>query len=138
MDQDNNISELLLKIRDIALYFENLSDKDKNLIKHWLRNTVDKGIIKDIERVLDVKKSEVYEVTSNVAKCIDEFFENAKKEGLEQGRKEGIQQGIDTGEKNKDIDVAKRIIFKGMDNITISQITDLSVTEVEDIRKEIN
>ena len=52
LDQDNNISKLLLKIRDIALYFENLSDKDKNLIKHWLRNTVDKGIIKHTQNPL--------------------------------------------------------------------------------------
>lgn len=32
LDQDNSIEELLFKIRDIALYFDNLNDKDKNLM----------------------------------------------------------------------------------------------------------
>jgi len=150
LDQDNNMNELLLKIRDIALYFDNLSDKDKNLIKHWLRNTVDNDIIKDIENVLDVDKREVDEMTSNVSKCINEYFEKAKKEGIEkgiqqgmqqgiqQGMQQGMQQGINQGEKNKAIDVAKKLISKGMDNISISEITDLSISEIENIRKEIN
>lgn len=59
---------------------ENLS-----LIKRWLRNTVDN----EIENVLNVDKSEVDEVTSNVSKCINEPFDKVKKEGLEQGIEKG-------------------------------------------------
>ena len=42
------------------------------------------------------------------------------------------------GEKNKAIDIAKKLISKGMDNISISEITDLSISEIENIRQEIS
>lgn len=55
-----------------------------------------------------------------------------------QGIQKGIEQGIKQGEKNKSIEIAKKGILKGLDNETIMDLTELSIEEIELIRKEIS
>lgn len=45
---------------------------------------------------------------------------------------------IDEGKKEKAIEIAKKAILKGMDNETIRDLTDLSIDDIELIRKVIN
>ena len=42
---------------------------------------------------------------------------------------------IDEGKKEKAIEIAKKAILKGMDNETIQELTDLSIEDIELIRK---
>lgn len=55
-----------------------------------------------------------------------------------QGIQKGIEQGIKQGEKKKSIEIAKKGILKGLDNETIMDLTELSIEEIELIRKEIS
>ena len=50
----------------------------------------------------------------------------------------GIKQGIKQGEKKKSIEIAKKGILKGLDNETIMDLTELSIEEIELIRKEMS
>ena len=50
----------------------------------------------------------------------------------------GIKQGIKQGEKKKSIEIAKKGILKGLDNQTIMDLTELSIEEIELIRKEMS
>ena len=45
---------------------------------------------------------------------------------------------IDEGKKEKAIEIAKKAILKGMDNETIQELTDLSIEDIELIRKVMN
>lgn len=45
---------------------------------------------------------------------------------------------IDEGKKEKAIEIAKKAILKGMDNKTIQELTDLSIEDIELIRKVMN
>ena len=45
---------------------------------------------------------------------------------------------IDEGKKEKAIEIAKKAILKGMDNETIQDLTDLSIEDIEFIRKVMN
>ncbi len=55
-----------------------------------------------------------------------------------QGIQKGIEQGIKQGEKKKSIEIAKKGILKGLDNETIMDLTELSIEEIELIRKEMS
>lgn len=52
--------------------------------------------------------------------------------------KQGIQKGIKQGEKKKSMEIAKKGILKDLDNETIMDLTELSIEEIELIRKEIS
>ncbi len=54
------------------------------------------------------------------------------------GIEQGIKQGIKQGEKKKSIEIAKKGILKGLDNETIMDLTELSIEEIELIRKEMS
>ena len=58
--------------------------------------------------------------------------------GIQKGIEEGIKQGIKQGEKKKSIEIAKKGILKGLDNETIMDLTELSIEEIELIRKEMS
>ena len=61
-----------------------------------------------------------------------------EKQGIQKGIQKGIEQGIKQGEKKKSIEIAKKGILKGLDNETIMDLTELSIEEIELIRKEMS
>ena len=66
-----------------------------------------------------------------LAQGLEEGFE----EGIEQGRKEGKNQGIAEGEEKKKREIAKELLKKGFETKLISEVTKLSIEEIELIRK---
>ena len=59
--------------------------------------------------------------------------EEGLKEGLEKGIEQGIEKGIEQGEKNKAISMAKNMKARNMDLNLISELTGLSIKEIEDL-----
>jgi predicted transposase/invertase (TIGR01784 family) len=53
---------------------------------------------------------------------------------IETAKLDGIELGIEQGEKRKEIEIAKNSIKQGLDNQTISLITNLSIEQIEDLR----
>ena len=49
------------------------------------------------------------------------------------GREEGLKEGIEQGEKNKAISMAKNMKARNMDLNLISELTDLSIKEIEEL-----
>ena len=45
---------------------------------------------------------------------------------------------IDEGKKEKSIEITKKAILKGMDNKVIQELTDLSIEDIELVRKVMN
>jgi predicted transposase/invertase (TIGR01784 family) len=64
---------------------------------------------------------------------IDEFRELGHEEGL----KEGLQKGHEEGSLEKSIETAKKMLQKGYNITDISECTDLSIEEVEKLKKEV-
>jgi predicted transposase/invertase (TIGR01784 family) len=63
--------------------------------------------------------------------------EEGKKEGREEGKKEGKKEGREEGERKKALDIAKKMIKKGMDIETIEEFTGLTKKEIVELKKEI-
>ena len=53
--------------------------------------------------------------------------------GREEGLKEGLEKGIEQGEKNKAISMAKNMKARNMDLNLISELTGLSIEEIEEL-----
>ncbi len=69
---------------------------------------------------------------------LDYAKEEAEKKGLEKGIKEGIKEGMQKGkiegEKQKAIEIAKKLLLKDLDIETIINLTDLSVEEIKQLK----
>ena len=92
---------------------------------------------KTLERVYH-DKSEVNEMLiSAIKKEKKQIFEKGVKEGLQKGLREGMQKGIEKGRYEQRIEVAKVLLRLGHDVETIRQAAQLSLKEIEDLRKSL-
>lgn len=73
-----------------------------------------------------------YQESLKYKRDLKNSLDTYKEEGREEGRKEGRVIGI----QEKTIQVAKKAIKKGLDNAMIQELTDLSIEEIEKIRRE--
>ncbi len=115
---------------------EDLSKKDRMVLKY----------MSEIERVNeevefreymsaeeDNEKIENSLRTEAIEEGHKEGLIEGRKEGLIEGRKEGHKEGRIEGQKETSISIAKKMKEKGMDNKLISEITSLSVHEINNL-----
>jgi predicted transposase/invertase (TIGR01784 family) len=87
---------------------------------------------------MDPEERTTYESSLKYYRDMNNVVETAKgegwDEGLAEGRAEGLAEGLAEGAKKKSIDVVLNCIKQGMDNKTITQITGLTIDEIECLR----
>ncbi|MDQ1354770.1 MAG: Transposase 31 protein [Acidobacteriota bacterium] len=66
-----------------------------------------------------------------------ELLDRGKEIGIEIGVKEGEERGEERGEEKKAIRVALNCLMKGMDSLTVAEITELSVERIESLKAAI-
>ena len=59
--------------------------------------------------------------------------ETGREEGRKEGKEEGIKEGRAEGAKQKSCDIAKRMLEKGIDIETISELTGLTEKEISEL-----
>jgi predicted transposase/invertase (TIGR01784 family) len=129
LDQKVDIEEFISRVKDIAISFNNLTEEQKMMLRHWLRITLSDEL-KDklgekIEDILIAKKEEVDVMTSNISKTIKETFEKTREEGIEKG------------ELSKAKKMAIKMIKRGLDIEEIIEFTELSKSDILSIKNEI-
>ena len=130
--------------RDIWFdFFKNLGRMEN--IDPSVYDRADEGLLRLIEKAkigaLSEEEYKVYEASMKI--LADEMdmeehgyergVEVGRKEGIEEGKKEGIKEGMEKGEHNKSIQIAKSMKDKGFDIATISELTGLSLDEIENL-----
>ena len=68
----------------------------------------------------------------------EEGHKVGKEEGLKEGKEEGIKEGREEGAKQKSCDIAERMLEKGIDIETISELTGLTAEEVSRLKEEMS
>ena len=63
----------------------------------------------------------------------EEGHKVGKEEGLKEGKEEGIKEGREEGAKQKSFDIAKRMLEKGIETETISELTGLTEKEISEL-----
>jgi len=114
LDQKVDPLEFLYRLKAVALEFNKLTDTQKMILKHWIRNTIDETIAENAVKILDSDKEGVEKMVANNAFMIGEMKEKVKKE--------------------EKMEIVKNAINLGMDDESISKLTGLSVEEVAKMR----
>ena len=63
----------------------------------------------------------------------EEGLKVGREKGLEEGHKKGHKEGKEEGAKQKSFDIAKRMLEKGIDIETISELTGLTEKEISEL-----
>ena len=79
---------------------------------------------------LDDEDRNKYIKSMNTERDTYNQIEYARETGREEGHKEGKEEGRAEGAKKKSFDIAKRMLEKGIDIETISELTGLTAEEV--------
>lgn len=118
LDQKINPLEFLERIKDIALMFDGLTDKELQVLKHWIKNSVEEKLaIKAIE-ILNSEKGDVRNMVASNAFIITEMEEKAE----------------ERAEERKATEIAKNLLDI-LDDETISLKTGLTIEKVKKLRK---
>ncbi|MBK1812251.1 Rpn family recombination-promoting nuclease/putative transposase [Clostridium sp. YIM B02505] len=126
LDQKIDAKEFIERIKAIALFFSNLTDKERMVLKHWIENTIEKDLANTAKEILDANKEEVERMVANNAFLLKELKEEAKKQGKLEGKLEGKNEAK--------IEIAKNLLDV-LDDATISAKTGLSLEVIKALRK---
>jgi hypothetical protein len=118
LDQKIDAKEFIERIRAIALFFSNITDKERMVLKHWIENTIEEDLANTAKSILDANKEEVERMVANNAFLLREMKEEAKK----------------NGQNEEKIQIAKNLLDV-LDDNTISAKTGLSLEVVKSLRK---
>lgn len=130
LDQKVEPLEFIDRLKVVALEFNKLTDSQKMILKHWIKNTVDKTMAEEAVKILDSNKEGVEKMVANNAFMIEEMKEKVKKETEREVRK----QEEELRKKDK-IQIAKNLMDI-LDNETIALKTGLTIDEVSKLRND--
>ena len=99
-----------------------------------LQNEVFDRLFK-IAEIAKFSKSELkeYEDSLKAYRDIKNSLDTAEEKGRAEGRAEGLMEGRVEGEKNKAVEIAKKLLGMGMSIVVIAETTGLSVDAIKSI-----
>ena len=115
--------------------FEKESDRDAvRLFLNWFKQLWmgDRVSVEDYKLLQDI-----YKDTEEVKEMLITAIKREKHEIYQQGIAQGIAQGIELGKKERDIEMVKMMLLKGMDVPMISDVIGLSKEQVLEIKAKL-
>ena len=111
-------------------------DLDKKELKNMPKDKIVDKYITNVTIVNDDPEFQKYMSEEEDKKKIqNSLLSEAKEEGISQGYTSGINDGISKGENKKSIEIAKNMLNKNMSIEDISEITGLSIEEINKLTK---
>ena len=111
-------------------------DLDKKELKSMPKDKIVDKYITNVTIVNDDPEFQKYMSEEEDKKKIqNSLLSEAKEEGISQGYTSGINDGISKGENKKSIEIAKNMLKKNMSIEDISDITGLSIEEINKLTK---
>ena len=68
---------------------------------------------------------------------LDDRYQKGMEEGMEKGRAEGIAEGIEEGMSQRSLEIARKMLAKGMDEASIMDMTGLTAEDIKLLKAEI-
>ena len=77
-----------------------------------------------------------YEASKIAYRDIKNSVDTAKREGIAEGMEKGMEKGMVKGMEKKSLEIAKKMLTKGMDETTVMEITGLSAEMIQQLKAE--
>jgi len=130
---DNTMKKASEKLIDLSEDTDMIGLYDREIVERKVRNSM----IKTAERKATergMKKGIKEGIKEGIKKGIEQGIE----QGIQQGIEQGIEQGINQGSIQKEKEVVINMLNKDFNIKTISEITTLTIEEIEKIKEEMN
>lgn len=76
-----------------------------------------------------------YEASKMAYRDIKNSIDTAKREGKEEGLAEGMEKGIEKGMNQRSLEIARKMLAKGMDVATVMEITGLAENQLLQLKE---
>ena len=97
-----------------------------------------KKAYRDIKNSVDTAKREG--IAEGMEKGMKQGMEKGMKQGMKQGMEKGMKQGMEKGMKQgleqRSLEIARKMLAKGMDAASVMEITGLSVEQMQQLKPE--
>ena len=77
-----------------------------------------------------------YETSKMAYRDIKNSVDTAKREGIAEGMEKGMKQGIEKGMNLRSLEIARKMLAKGMDEASIMDMTGLTAEEIKLLKAE--
>ena len=67
---------------------------------------------------------------------LDDRYQKGMEEGMEKGRAEGIAEGIEEGMSQRSLEIARKMLAKGLDEALVMDMTGLTAEEIKLLKAE--
>ncbi len=88
------------------------------------------------KRLAELKEKWILDYNSGITSAVEQGLRDGLMQGREQGIKQGREQGIKQGEREEKLEIAKKMLIKGLNIELIRDITGLSIDEIEELKKQ--
>ena len=77
-----------------------------------------------------------YETSKMAYRDIKNSVDTAKREGIAEGMEKGMKQGMEKGMNLRSLEIARKMLAKGMDEASIMDMTGLTAEEIKLLKAE--
>ena len=88
--------------------------------------------MKQVEERYTPQELREYEASKIAYRDIKNSVDTAKREGIAEGMEKGMKKGME----KKSLEIAKKMLTKGMDEATVMEITGLSAELIQQLKAE--
>ena len=93
-----------------------------------------KKAYRDIKNSVDTAKREG--IAEGMEKGMKQGMEKGMKQGMEKGMKQGMEKGMKQGLEQRSLEIARKMLAKGMDAASVMEITGLSAEQMQQLKAE--
>ena len=69
---------------------------------------------------------------------LDDRYQKGKEEGIAEGMEKGRAEGMEKGLSQRSLEIARKMLAKGLDDTTIMEMTGLSLDEIRLLKSQMN
>lgn len=97
-----------------------------------------KKAYRDIKNSVDTAKREgiAEGMEKGMKQGMKQGMEKGMKQGMKQGLEKGMKQGMEKGLEQRSLEIARKMLAKGMDAASVMEITGLSAEQMQQLKAE--